>query len=59
MLAASSSRRHAAKWQMLRRPRSTGLWWDYTIENAFVISIAEQFSFHASIHQQIKDIPDH
>ena len=31
---------------------------DYTLENTFVISIPEHFSFHASIHQQIKDVPD-
>ena len=31
---------------------------DYTVENSAVISIAEHYSFHATIHQQIKDVPD-
>ena len=31
---------------------------DYTVNNSFVISIEEHFSFHATIHQQIKDLPD-
>ena len=31
---------------------------DYTVENSAVISIAEHYGFHATIHQQIKDVPD-
>lgn len=31
---------------------------EYTVANSFVISIAEHFSFHAYLHQQIKDLPD-
>ena len=31
---------------------------DYTVENTVVIPIAEHYSFHATIHEQIKDLPD-
>jgi hypothetical protein len=31
---------------------------DYTVENSAVISISEHYSFCASIHEQIKDVPD-
>ena len=31
---------------------------DYTVENTMVIPIHEHYSLHASIHEQIKDLPD-
>ncbi|MDA1053475.1 MAG: hypothetical protein O3C40_23750, partial [Planctomycetota bacterium] len=31
---------------------------DYTVENAIVIPIHEHYSVNASIHEQIKDLPD-
>lgn len=31
---------------------------DYTVENSFVLPIAEQYGVNASIHQQLKDVPD-
>ena len=31
---------------------------DYTIENTAVIPILEHYSFHADVHQQIRDLPD-
>jgi hypothetical protein len=31
---------------------------DYTVENTAVVSIPEHYSFHADIHQQIKNVPD-
>jgi hypothetical protein len=30
----------------------------YTIENTAILSITEHYSVYASIHQQIKDLPD-
>lgn len=30
----------------------------YTVENSFVLPIAEHYGVNASIHQQLKDVPD-
>jgi hypothetical protein len=31
---------------------------DYTVANTCVLPIAEQYGFHADLHEQIKDVPD-
>lgn len=31
---------------------------DYTVENTSIVPIAEHFGVYASIHQQLKDVPD-
>lgn len=31
---------------------------DYTVENTAVFTVAEHYSFHATLHEQIKDLPD-
>ena len=39
-----------------KRPPTLG--GDYTVENSFVLSIAQHYGAYGSIHRQIKDLPD-